>query len=285
MLRRCVVLKESGQVISVSIKYKRQKDKHNFLWLLIMRKAAILIFVCNIVIFCNTALSDIDSGIVSYYNFESLSGTNGEIIADQSGNGHKGICKQDLFNMKSPTIVSGPDGLGDALSFDGNFYIEIANHPDFDITQSITIALWVKVNELSNEWQTMFCRGDWSWRVARNSSGNSACFHLSGFGSIYGSSGGININDGRWHHVVGVWPGSGYATKLWIDGVRDTANDETLTGSINTSGGDPVTIGAQIHEGTLRRQWIGCIDEVRLYDRALSEDDVEELYMFSLEDG
>jgi hypothetical protein len=245
-----------------------------------MKKAAIVIFVCNIVLFCNVVFGDIESGLVAYYNFEFLSGIDGEAIADQSGNGHNGICRKDLYSTKAPTIVPGPDGLGDALSFDGNFYIEIPNHEDFDITQGITMSLWFKVGQFTVDWQAMFCRGDWSWRLARNSSTNSVCFHLSGFDSIYGSWAGSNVNDGQWHNLVGVWEGSGNATKLWIDGLQDVERDDVLTGSINTVGSDPVTIGAQINEGTLQRQWIGEIDDVRLYNRAVADNEIEELYGF-----
>lgn len=241
--------------------------------------------VFSIAIFCNTVSGDINSNLVAYYNFESLTGIQGEPIADQSGNGHNGICRQDLSETKAPTIVPGPAGLGDALYFDGNFYVEIPNQSDFDITQAITISAWFKVDQFNTEWQTIFSRGDWSWRIARNGSSDAACFHLSGFGSIYGSWGGKNVNDGNWHQIIGVWDGSGNATKLWIDGVRDIATDDILTGAISTGGSDPVTIGAQIESGTLRRQWVGSIDEVRIYNRALSDSEVEELYMFSFEDG
>ncbi len=83
--------------------------------------------------------------------------------------------------------------------------------------------------------------------------------------------------------VSGKAPGN--ATKIWIDGVRDTARDDVLIGSIAMNGDDPVTIGAQINGGTLQRQWKGSIDEVRLYNRVLSDSDVEELYMFYLGPG
>ena len=78
--------------------------------------------------------------------------------------------------------------------------------------------------------------------------------------------------------TISLESGPGNATKLWIDGVRDTTEDSVLSGTIGTSGSDPVTIGAQINEGTLRRQWIGSIDEVRIYNRALSDDEVQKLY-------
>ncbi|MBN1974783.1 MAG: aryl-sulfate sulfotransferase [Sedimentisphaerales bacterium] len=257
----------------------------NFIWIVTKKKAFGLLFVCNLAIFCDTVFGDINSGLAAYYNFESMACINGEIVVDQSGNGHNGTCRQNLTTAKAPSIVPGPSGLGDALYFDGDFYVEVPNHDAFNITQGITIALWFRVDQFNTDWQTMFCRGDWSWRAARNGSANSASFHLSGFGSIYGSWGKININDGQWHHIAGVWQGSGYSTQLWIDGVRDDAQDEILSGSINTSGSDPVTIGAQINEGILRRQWVGCLDDVRLYSRALSESEVQELYLFSFEQG
>ena len=249
-----------------------------------MKTTVISICLLSVIILSNTASGDIESNLVAYYDFESVPDAKGSLILDKSGNGHFGICRQDQSTTKKPTIVEGPSGLGDALYFDGNFYVHIANHADFNITDCITISLWFKADQFDTEWQTMFSRGDWSWRLSRNASTDAACFHLSGFTgeeNIYGSWGAINVNDGQWHYIVGVWDGSGNATKMWIDGIRDDAMDDILTGSISTSGDDPVTIGAQITEGQLRRKWKGSIDEVRLYNRALSDSDVEELYAFS----
>ncbi len=246
-----------------------------------MRTTIISICVLSFAIFCNTVSGDIESDLVAYYDFESVPATQGAFILDRSNNGHMGFFRQDQTTTKRPTIVEGPKGLGDALYFDGNSYIQIANDVDFDINDSITISVWFKVDQFDTDWQTMFSRGNWSWRIGRNNSTNAACFHLSGFGTMYGSSGGIDVNDGKWHHIIGVWDGSGNATKMWIDGVRDTAQDDVLTGSIGTGGSDPVTIGAQIDQGILQRQWKGSLDEVRLYNRALSDSDVEELCDFS----
>ena len=170
-----------------------------------MNKTAIFICIFSITISFNSAFGDINSNLVAYYDFESLTGVQGESVVDQSGNGHNGTCRQDKSTLKAPMIVSGPTGMGDALYYDGNFYVEIPNHSDFNITQSITISAWFKVDQFNTEWQTIFSRGDWSWRIGRNSTSNSVCFHLSGFGDIYGSSGGIYVNDGQWHNIVGVW--------------------------------------------------------------------------------
>ncbi|MCX6923021.1 MAG: aryl-sulfate sulfotransferase, partial [Verrucomicrobia bacterium] len=224
--------------------------------------------------------ADITNGLVAYYNFEGLAGTVGETIVDQSGHGHDGVCRQDQGTLKAPALVPGPDGLSDALNFDGSFYVQIPNRPDFNISDNITLAAWISVDALTQDWQTIFCRGDWSWRLHRNGGSDYACFHMSGPSGGYGADGQtINIRvPKRWLHVVGTYK-DGVGAKLYINGTLEASNPG-VSGLINTDGDDPVTIGAQINNGSLVRQWQGQIDEVRLYGRALSATDVSELFGF-----
>ncbi len=231
---------------------------------------------------CINTRADITNNLVAYYNFEGMSGTVGETVVDQSGRGHDGVCMQDQSTPKAPTLVPGPNGLGDALNFDGAFYVQIPNHPDFDITDNITIAAWVSVDALSQAWQTMFCRGDWSWRLHRSGSSDYAAFHMTGLTGGYGADGTTTdiLNPKRWLHIVGTYK-NGVGAYLYINGNVEAFNPG-VSGLINTSGSDPVTIGAWINSGTLSRQWQGQIDEVRLYNRALSAADVTELYNFTL---
>jgi hypothetical protein len=226
--------------------------------------------------------ADITTGLIAYYIFENLAGVVGETVTDQSGRGHNGICRQDQSTLRAPAIVAGPSGLGDALNFDGGFYVQIPNHPDFNLTDNITLAAWVSVDVFDQDWQTMFCRGDWSWRLHRSGAGDYAAFHMSGLTGGYGADGQTtNIRvPKRWLHLVGTYR-NGVGANLYINGVLEASNSG-LSGLINTGGSDPVTIGAQIDSGVLRRQWKGQMDEVRLYNRALSAADVAELYGFAL---
>jgi hypothetical protein len=228
-------------------------------------------------------LADITNNLVAYYNFEGMAGLAGETVVDQSGNGHNGVCRLDQNTLKAPTIVAGPGGLGDALNFDGSFYVQIPNHPGFNITNNITLAAWVSVDTFDQAFQTIFCRGDWSWRLHRSSSSDFA-----GLGLSAASGGTIPVNGTntnlrvpkRWLHVVGTYQ-NGVGDNLYINGVLEASNP-SATGFINTNGSDPVTIGAWINNGSLARQWKGQIDEVRLYSRALSAADVSELFGFTL---
>jgi hypothetical protein len=225
--------------------------------------------------------ADITNNLIAYYNFENLTGAVGETVVDQSGHGHNGVCRQDQSTLKAPTIVAGPNGLGDALNFDGSFYVQIPNHSDFNITDNITVATWVSVDAFDQDWQTMFCRGDWSWRLHRSGSSDYGCFHMSGLANGYGVDGQTtNVRvPKRWLYLVATYR-NGTGATLYINGAVETSN-AGVSGFINTSGNDPVTIGAQIDSGVLRRQWRGQLDEVRLYNRALSAADVTELYAFT----
>ncbi|HEX4646893.1 MAG TPA: hypothetical protein VH598_14920, partial [Verrucomicrobiae bacterium] len=122
-----------------------------------MNKPTALI-VATLAIFAGTTpvFADISNGLVAYYNFEGLSGVVGETIVDRSGHGHNGVCRQDQSTLRAPTIVQGPKQ-DDALNFDGSFYVQIPNHPDFNVTDNITVAAWVSVDVFDQAWQTMFC--------------------------------------------------------------------------------------------------------------------------------
>ncbi len=148
----------------------------------------------------------------------------------------------------------------------------------FNITNNITVAAWISVDTFDQDWQTMFCRGDWSWRLHRSGSSDNAAFHMNGLANGYGADGSTTdlLIPKRWLHLVGTYV-NGVGANLYINGALEASNPG-VSGLINTNGNDPVTIGAQIDNGVLRRQWKGQIDEVRLYNRALSAADVSELY-------
>ena len=82
----------------------------------------------------------------------------------------------------------------------------------------------------------------------------------------------------RWVHLVGTYE-NGAGARLYIDGAPEASNP-SASGLISATGDDPVTIGAQVNAGLLRRFWKGQIDEVRLYNRALNPADVSELYQY-----
>jgi hypothetical protein len=78
------------------------------------------------------------------------------------------------------------------------------------------------------------------------------------------------VDDGQWHHVVGV--SDGRRAALYLDGeLEDSADAKPI--ALNSV---PLRIGSNLE--ALGRGYGGCIDEVRLYGYGLSEAEVKALY-------
>jgi hypothetical protein len=86
------------------------------------------------------------------------------------------------------------------------------------------------------------------------------------------------VNDGQWHHIACTFQNDGTpdATdiKLYIDGTPETVLSSQSAQSLNTLPLNPVTIGNDVQG----RLFEGIIDEVRVYDRALSAGEIASLY-------
>jgi hypothetical protein len=185
---------------------------------------------------------------------------------DVSGNGHDAT-----VGSGAPTLAAGDTGQGQALLLDGNDYLSVADHTDLDITGAITVVARAKVNTFNTSWQAIVCKGDSAWRLHRHSSDNTVAFGTAGLSNIDLQSA-TSINDGQWHHIAGVYDGS--ANKyVYLDGVEDATIG--ATGSISANN---FALGIGDNTENLTRGWIGLIDDVRVYNRALSPSEIADLY-------
>jgi len=202
--------------------------------------------------------------LVAWWKLDDSSGQN---VTDSSGFAHNGKLIGD------PSWV---DGIADgALEFDGDGdYVDMGKDPAFDIENQITISVWIKVNAFDKDWQNIISKGDRAWRLQRNWNKNTLEFACSGlvvpgndWGPIYGN---INVNDGHWHHVAGVYDQQ--KIYLYIDGNLDSSTAASGTIRVNE---EPVYIGAnsQIPD----RFYNGLIDDVRIYNYALNPEEISEI--------
>jgi hypothetical protein len=185
-------------------------------------------------------------------------------VTDNSGNNLNG------------TISGGPvyaEGIaGGALQFDGSDdYVDCTNNVAFDvIDDTITVAAWIKVYTFDKNYQTIVAKGDSSWRLSRNQTTDNIHWRCNGPSPALRVNGQVNVNDGRWHHVAGTYDGT--TARLYVDGIAD--------GLVATSG--PIARNTErVYIGenpeAPGRQWSGLIDDVRVYSRALSEDEIRYL--------
>lgn len=206
------------------------------------------------------------SGIHAHYPFEEGSGTT---VADISGNGYDGTANGGMAWDSSPAVGSY------AGDFDGsNDYVECPSGADPGPgSGDISVFAWIKGT--ADGWIVCASDGatnsqlDWALRIT---GGNVFCYF--GVGSTQKSVTGGSVSSG-WHSV-GFVVTSGTA-ELWYDGVSQ--GTVSLGGSINNNG-QPLGIGAfkSVATGSWTGHFTGSIDDVRIYDRALSNAEVAAIY-------
>jgi WD40 repeat protein len=172
-------------------------------------------------------------------------------------------------------IVADPER-SNVVTLDGNdSWIDCGNNARFNITGDITVSAWIKVAAFDRRWQAIVTKGDTAWRLQRDGEEDSVYFACTGVqvpGSMRGEvHGNMSVNDGRWHHTVGVY--DGIKLYLYVDGNLDNSVDASGCISQNIL---PVLIGQNAEAPG--RQWNGLIDDVRIYSYALTEKEVRELY-------
>ena len=212
-----------------------------------------------------------DSSIVAYWKMDESSwdGTTGE-VTDSSGYGNNGTA----YNGATTTgtdCISGRCG-----SFDGeDDYVNILDSTSLNITGAITIEAWVNFNQVTRadryyDWQTILMKDRFPDQVyglmlyTGGTDKHLTFYHtgLSSDTSVYNYN---NVQPHVWQHVVVTYDGSSY-TRHYINGIEKTSN--ARDGSINIST-EPLSIGKNA-DSSYHYPMDGLIDEVRIYNRALT---------------
>ncbi|MDP6206692.1 MAG: hypothetical protein QGG01_00190, partial [Roseibacillus sp.] len=113
-----------------------------------------------------------------------------------------------------------------------------------------------------------------NWRFHRWN-GNPTMAWQGGSNDIHANAAEFNIDDGEWHHFVGTSNGVANVRALWIDG--EEAVSTVLSGPLNSDPNLPLMVGE--NPGALNRQWNGGIDDVAIWRRALTGEQIQALYL------
>lgn len=217
-----------------------------------------------------SGIAGLNDGLVAHYPFEGNAN-------DVSGNVNNGTAHGGL------SYIAGAVGQG--ILLDGaDDYVNVPDSDSLDLqTGSGTISAFIKA-DVSQPWAangagivTKESSSSFSTTIAYEY----AVRWIQGMYVSHGASGtyvsgGADMRDGKWHHIAATWSGAGGSVRLFSDGILVAETNQT-SGIINNTA-DPVRIGVfRWNVSGLERFFKGMIDEVRIYNRALSLLEVREL--------
>jgi hypothetical protein len=206
---------------------------------------------------------------VGYWSFNEGVGT---VATDFSGNGNTGA------------LVSGPPWVNGkrskAVDLFAADYITMGDVNAADGLTRITVSAWVKsraAGSNSSEAHVVDksnCTGgggDGPFELWTPGTFAEFTVYTAGAGNSSGMST-TNIDDGQWHFWTGTYDGTNVA--IWIDGVQENLLN---IGSVTlTDTGNILNVGGFCN-GSFST-WLGTVDEVRIYNRALGQSEIARLY-------
>jgi hypothetical protein len=219
------------------------------------------------------------SDAIAYWKLDETSGTN---FADYIGT-NDGSCAA----LNCPTPVAGQvDG---AQAFDGtNRRVNVPASTDFDwaADDSFSIALWVNIPDTATcsgnrVFIGRYGPGPIAWWVGCDNSTNRATFSLRDNNNVSHSvtASDTPLNNGAWHHIVAVREGgSTNQTRIYVNGSSKGAANLIFTGGFASSNG--LNIG--YYNVSPFYYLNGRLDEIAIYDRALSLAEIERHYQAGL---
>jgi hypothetical protein len=176
-----------------------------------------------------------------------------------------------------------PGRFGGAIAFFGSASeatVATAGTSDvylFDAGSDFSVSAWIQTTVGGSYQQVLGTEREvnntgFAFFIAGDDAGvgtGSVCFDSSSSCCLHACST-RTVNDGGWHHVVGVRQGDG--TRLYVDGVLD--------GTLPSGAAVPFDQAGLLRFGENAerdRPYLGLLDEVRIYGRALSGAEVQDL--------
>lgn len=214
--------------------------------------------------------------LLMHLNNESAFGEGGSLVYDYSTdvNSDRSSSAENNGTLSGNADLTGSAKLGLAAgSFDGNGdKITVPSSTSLNPTTAITVSVWVKSAGTQDNYVNLVGKEGASTQgyiIEGDGTGENIHFVVAVGGWKYSSD--VAIDDGNWQHLVGWWDGSN--VDIYSNGVA--VGSTAASGTMSTTTND-LTIGANVINAG--RDWNGLIDEVAIWNRSLSVDEIKELY-------
>ena len=214
---------------------------------------------------------DLKRNLVLYFSFDRAEASG--VVTDKSGHGNDGQA------VGAQWTQTGHRGGGFQFG-PTNSYITVSNSLGLNPPQ-FTLAVWIKTSYKDKFWRRIFDKGyGHGYDLTMGGDDNGKTWQGQMFFEVVTAAAGTRtpVTDGQWHHVAGVFDAE--QLQLYVDGKR--------VGTVRAKG-QPVptmydlTIGQNRSNANQASEnghasFVGMMDDVMMFNRALSVEEVQELF-------
>ncbi|MFA6552511.1 MAG: LamG domain-containing protein [Candidatus Paceibacterota bacterium] len=259
---------------------KNNNNIFNLFWCLLFLTGLVLLPYTASASLSTSNTESLRKGLVGWWTFDANKMVNN--IVDSSGNGNTGYLQLGTSGNRATSTAKVAGKIGQGLKLDGvDDSVKLANTINF--SGGYTISSWVYEAGMSANGNSIIN----SWGGGAGGAGNAAwSFDVSSLdkiaikhynttnGTITFTSSSTVVPRKKWQHLVAVYTGGSTGTNiyLYLNGIL--VNSGTMTAVPQTST-LPSYIGGSAGSGTFL---IGFIDDLRIYNRALSATEIKKLY-------
>ena len=200
---------------------------------------------------------------------------NSGVFKDESGNDRNGTYTGTQLPVDSGHI-------GNAVSLNGTNFINISG-TDYVTFPQLTVSAWFKANTLTGDNPRIVSNSHTDdpgspngFQLMFNNGGTDGFFDVGNGSKEYKAAWNYPLNAGQWYHYVGTYDGSNI--KAYIDG-QEVGSSSFTSGDIASSM-NTINIGRNPFYGG--DYFNGSIDDVRIYTRALTDQEILTLYNSSV---
>ncbi len=221
-----------------------------------------------------------DPNLVGFWNF------NDGTANDSSGNNHHG------------TIVDGDSGTSIEITYDTgkdsnvldvnnsaglvNSVVNFGGGTDWAVIRDqITITCWVTLDTIHTTNQYLLTKGSAYQVTSRATSQEGIRSYMNSLSDEVITTSTTTVDE-QWHHIAVTYDPDTSTRILYIDGIR--LNTDTPSGRLNTHT-DSFVIGGRINPSYNTKGWDGLVDDVRLYSRVLSAEEIAEMVEWNITSG
>ncbi|HIJ04401.1 TPA: LamG domain-containing protein, partial [Candidatus Woesearchaeota archaeon] len=224
-------------------------------------------------------IPDENMTLLLHFDNRSEFGENDSFVYDWTGTGHNATCE----GSSCPLWNASRGKFGGGFTFNDQYEcLNISKTAGLNITQQLSVSAWINTRNIEQtQGITMHSRlyspssYDDNYHLAI---GDGGILHL----TIINSTGTINsttyptnniLKNNTWHHIAGTYDGQ--TISLYVDG--QLINQTTMIGDINGNNTD-IYIGCFNDDGNFNYTFNGTIDEIGIWNRSLSSQEVLDLY-------